>query len=464
LALTLVCARGRVVGWARSRSHLQHRVTLALFDPERSESPTLLVAAVLLVASAWLFLGVLEDVLSGDPLVQFDHAVFSSLQGLRTAWVDGLMVAITEVGSVRVAVPVIGAVALLLAAKRCWRTLAYWFAAVGFAQVLVWALKLSVGRARPSPIYAGIEQYSFPSGHATSAIVLYGFLAFLLARGRSARFKAVVSAMAAGLALLIAFSRLYLGAHWFSDVLAGLSVGLGWVALLAIAYTHHVREDNLRTPALAITSLGVLVLASALQIGTQHDIDVARYGVRPHAMPTLLGHWPEAGWRTLPAYRIELGGDAEEPLALQWAATEPQLLKTLDDVGWRTAPPWTLQSSLLWLLPNPPIEQLPVLSKLNQDVPQKMVLTRTVDAQSRLVLRLWPSGHVVAPRTADHATPLWLGMVSIERLQHPAAVFTIARTDPNFGVAVNELGKDLAGKAPSLVWHEQRGVPLLLVW
>ena len=464
LAPVIVRARDRVVLWARSKPHLQHRVTLALFNPERAESPALLAAAVLLVAGAWLFLGVLEDVLTGDPLVRFDHAAFTSLQSLRTPWVDGLMVAITEVGSVRVAVPVIGAVALLLAIKRCWRTLAYWFAAVGFAQALVWVLKLSVARTRPSAIYAGIEQYSFPSGHATSAIVLYGFLAFLLLQGRSARWKVAGSAFAAGLILLIAFSRLYLGAHWFSDVLAGLSVGLAWVSLLAIAYTHHVHETRLRTSSLAITSLGVLLLASAIQIGTQHATDVVRYLPQPAPVPTLLDNWLNTGWRTLPAYRTELDGDVEDPLVLQWVATNTDLIKALAGAGWTVPPRWTLKDSLLWLLPHPPIEKLPVLPKLNRDAPPALTLSKVVDAQSRLVVRLWLSGREGLAPSSGQPKKIWLGTVTLERLIHPATAFTIARTDPDTVSALRALEKDVASRSLARAWRARGSQQVLLVW
>jgi muconolactone delta-isomerase len=72
-----------------------------------------------------------------------------------------------------------------LAWKRCWRTLAYWLTAVGFAQALVWTLKMTLERARPMAMYDGADRFSFPSGHAASSIVLYGFLAFLLAHGKS---------------------------------------------------------------------------------------------------------------------------------------------------------------------------------------------------------------------------------------------------------------------------------------
>ena len=182
--------RDRLVHWASARAGLVPRVIVSLLDPQSAESPGLLIAAVVLLGGAWLFLGTLEDVVSRDSLVVFDQAVFTTLQGLRTEWVDRVMVAVTEIGSAAVAIPVIVVAAIVFAVTRCWRTLGYWLGAMVFAQALVWILKATLERARPTAIYSGFEQFSFPSGHAASSIVLYGFLAFLLARGRSSDHEA----------------------------------------------------------------------------------------------------------------------------------------------------------------------------------------------------------------------------------------------------------------------------------
>lgn len=199
--------------------------SLALAGAISSRLLVLLVAALLLLGGAWLFLGTLEDVVSRDSLVVIDRTVFMTLQRLRTEWVDSLMVAVTEIGSAAVAIPVIGVAAIVFGVKRRWRTLGYWLGAMVFAQALVWILKATLARARPTTIYSGFGQFSFPSGHAASSIVLYGFLAFLLARGRSSITKLVIALAAAVMILLISFSRLYLGAHWFSDVLGRLGFG-----------------------------------------------------------------------------------------------------------------------------------------------------------------------------------------------------------------------------------------------
>lgn len=273
--------RNRVVAWARASHGVVQRVARSLLDPARPESPGLLVAAIVLLGGAWVFLDILEDVVTRDSLVQLDQRVYLALQTFRSGWVDNVMITITELGSATVAIAVIASVSLVLAWKRRWRTLAYWLSAVGFAQALVWMLKMALQRARPMAMYDGTDAFSFPSGHAASSIVLYGFLAFLLARGTGFWTRLAVVLPAAGLVGMIAFSRLYLGAHWLSDVLASLSLGAAWVALLSIVYTQHLRHEQLPVRALSIAACGALVLAGTVVVVTHHAIDAVRYAPRP---------------------------------------------------------------------------------------------------------------------------------------------------------------------------------------
>ena len=97
-------------------------------------------------------------------------------------------------------------------------------------------LKATLRVSRPIAIYQGWSAFSFPSGHATVNTALYAFLAFLIARELPPRGRPVIVGAAALLAGAIAFSRIYLGAHWLADVLAGITLSLTWVGILAIAY------------------------------------------------------------------------------------------------------------------------------------------------------------------------------------------------------------------------------------
>ena len=454
--------RDRLVAWARPRTGVLPRVALSLLDPARPESLGLLVAAVMLLGGTWMFFGVLEDVVSRDPLVQFDHVVFTVLQKLRTGSVDAAMIAATELGSAMVAIAVIAAVSVVLAWKNCWRTLVYWLTAVVFAQALVWILKLTLERVRPMAMYEGADRFSFPSGHVASSIVLYGFLSFLLAHGKRPKVRLTITLLATGLVALIAFSRLYLGAHWLSDVLASLSLGTAWVALLSIAYTQHVRIERLPARALSFSAFGALILAGAAMTVTHHATDTARYATLPSISSVILADWRVDGWERLPARRTEVDGDHEEPLSVQWAGTADQIVQTLEAVGWRRPPPWTLRTTLLWLLPSSTVGKLPVLAKFHRGESPTISLEKELDSSLRVVIRLWPTSYRVVAAN-DLPVTLWIGMVTLERLEHPAGMVTLAMTDQDFGNPTAQLSQSLQAQGVRLNIKRRDTRALLLV-
>ncbi len=125
---------------------------------------------------------------------------------------------------------------------------------VGLAVTLIGAggtdfvMKTLIGRARPGdPIRSLIENdSSFPSGHATFSIALYGFLTYFLCK-HYPKYSALFVTLGTILILLIGFSRLYLGVHWSSDVIAGFSLGGLWL-LIGIEITKRFR-DTFSPPA-----------------------------------------------------------------------------------------------------------------------------------------------------------------------------------------------------------------------
>ena len=109
--------------------------------------------------------------------------------------------------------------------------------AVGGQFVVADLVKAIVQRPRPDihPL-TGFSGTSFPSGHATAAAATYMACAFLLSRRRSLNTKAMLVGLAAGIAASVAATRVLLGVHWFTDVLAGLAVGWAWFAVCSIAF------------------------------------------------------------------------------------------------------------------------------------------------------------------------------------------------------------------------------------
>ena len=118
--------------------------------------------------------------------------------------------------------------------RRDWRPLALLTAAVAGAAGLYNIVKLLAGRPRP-PAAIWIGHYtgaSFPSGHATQATAVYAMLAIVLGTGLSFRKRAILWSAAALIVLIVGASRIYLGAHWLTDVLAGYALGATWAAIV----------------------------------------------------------------------------------------------------------------------------------------------------------------------------------------------------------------------------------------
>lgn len=394
---------------------------------------------MLLAGSTWLFLGVLEDVISRDPLLQVDLIVWRVLQDLRPSWPDGVMTVLSELGDAAVVVPVVLVVLAWLIWHRLWRTALYWLAAVGGAEVIVKLLKLVLHRARPNPFAAGIESFSFPSAHATLAMVAYGFLAFLLCEDQRHRTRVAILLTATIAVTLIAVSRLYLGVHWVSDVVAGLSLGLGWVAVLAIGYSLRKNQPIGSTRLMGIVVI-TLLAGATLHIVRQHKADVALYEPARHVGRMTAAQWHSDGWRTLPAGRVAVVGRIDEPFSVQWAGSSAAIGSALEAAGWqmaRSGPPWRP-----WAAPGAVALKfhdgaLPAMTFVQSDAALPDTLT---------VLRLWPGGYDIerpgGPPGDRGDVPVWVGTLTRERA--PAAwpwTFSVPSVDGDFTSPASAFGQ-----------------------
>jgi undecaprenyl-diphosphatase len=224
---------------------------------ERLEAGTVIL--VLLVAGAlWAFLAIAGEVREGETAA-FDRWLLLALRDpadpanpLGPLWLREVGRDLTALGGVAVLTLLTVAVAAWLALRRLWGATWLLLASVGGGIVVSTLLKLTFERARPDLVPHGshVSSASFPSGHSMMAAVVYLTLGVLLARVEPRRrTKAYVLSVAVILTLLVGVSRVYLGVHWPTDVLAGWSIGAGWALLCWLVARWLQRRGAVETDA-----------------------------------------------------------------------------------------------------------------------------------------------------------------------------------------------------------------------
>lgn len=241
MLLVLACFAGDLA-WRWNRR--QHAAALSLGNP-----PVVIrgrTTIVLLVATASLFatLAATVGVGTGGWLSQFDAMLASALHSHMQETVLLAVAAVSHLGDVWSVTAAAFVMLLVLLMRREWRLAAVWTIALAGIMPINGTLKSLFQRTRPLHDNNIIVEngWSFPSGHAFGAMVLYGMLAYVLIQLLPARWHRVVIAFAVAMTGVIGLSRIVLQVHYFSDVMAGYVAGLTWLlACIALAEWWRLR-------------------------------------------------------------------------------------------------------------------------------------------------------------------------------------------------------------------------------
>lgn len=211
--------------------------------------PHILMALIIAAGALFGFGKILTEVLEGESravdefiLLKMRDAVDPS-NPWGPGWLEEMMRDITALGGTAILTLVTLSTVIYLVAKQKRGQALYLFCAVSSGMVLSNLIKMGIDRPRPELVPHGSIVYlpSFPSGHSLISAVVYLTLGALLAEVHSARrMKYYFMGLASVIVILIGVSRVYLGVHWPSDVLAGWMMGLAW-ALLFWAANHYIK-------------------------------------------------------------------------------------------------------------------------------------------------------------------------------------------------------------------------------
>ena len=218
----------------RRRLSFLSRFLASRLDPQSYVGLHLTISLVLAAAAIWASSALLDAVLDNATLVRFDIALDAWVHSHVTP--TGIIVsrAISDAGSPAM-MTVIGIIGVIVLIARGRPTmLATWIAVFGGGWILERVLKIVVHRTRPAftPTRASEFTTSFPSGHAMMCVMGIGMLVYVVfvPRPVAKPWRELLVGLAASIVLAVGISRVYLGAHYPSDVLGGYAFGIGWLA------------------------------------------------------------------------------------------------------------------------------------------------------------------------------------------------------------------------------------------
>jgi len=204
-----------------------------------------LVAAFATFGAATVYDAVTEN----DGVAGLDKPILHAAVSIRSPWLNEVATLYTDVGGT-VVMPIIAIAAILLLAlrRKSWTPVIIIAGAAIGSLLMTIAGKDLIGRARPALVYA-VPPYehspSFPSGHTLNATVIAGAIVYVLLLRENTRWKrALTIAVGALFAFTIGLSRMYLGHHWFTDVLAAWMLGLAWLALVITAHRLYLTAKS----------------------------------------------------------------------------------------------------------------------------------------------------------------------------------------------------------------------------
>lgn len=440
--------------WTRAHPRLG-RYAAALIDPNRPESPSLAMLAVWLLAISWIWATLLAALLANGGPLAFDHHVHSVMGTLRNPLADRLMAALAGLGDASVLGPAAAAALAYLLWRRRWMAAAHWLAAIVFGLVLTALMEAAVDMPRPP---TAPEGFGFPSVTVTMTTIVFGFFAVLIAREMPGRRRVWPYLLAGVVTTLVGFARLYLGAHWPSDLIGGTLLGFLWVLLLGIAYRSHVARSFWMRP-MAWLFYGVFAAAAIWHVPRATDRLLERFAAPVPSTVMAGADWWQDDWSTLPAQREESDAQRRWPLDIQVAGPLPPLRAALEAQGWR------VQAQADWVAAIGLLDddiagiRQPVLpASLDTHAESLLMLHPGARAGEQYALRLWP-----APVKLADGTPLWLGSTQTLQLSRPFDIASVWRPQPHDGRAHEAVQQALAGFDTLEQPHPGNGVMVLRV-
>lgn len=422
-----------------------HWFTQLLRNPQHEEDHQQLMRAVFAIIFFLLFLMLTIAIITKAGLIShFNLPYYNLLQSLHVRSINNLMIAITILGSYKVMLSIAVCVFAWLVWKRQWWAALHWFAVIFLTGMTLLAFKFFVYSPRPPLALMSDSTSSYPSIHATLSTVVFGFLAIFTADQLPQGRRSPCYMTAITLTLLISFSRLYLGAHWLTDVIGSIFLGMTWLLLCALSYRRHNLEPISLKSFLPFVVIITLIIWPVY--GYLHFQKATNEYFPPWPIETVtLQNWWQNNPDKTPLYSTSRLGHPSQPLNVQWLGYLVDIEQTLQRAGWEShVANFNLNDTVNRLMPNKNHGQLPLMPILYHNRSPVLFFTKSQGADQPMVtLRLWQSDIMVN----DGEIPLWVG--TIDYYKPSNKLINLHKPEPQIPItgAVIELTKLLDNSA-----------------
>lgn len=394
------------------------------FDASEPFGLRLTVGTLLSLIFLWFFLSIVEDLIARDALVLADLRLMSLVQLFRSPHLNTSMAFFTYLGNWQIVGAGAGLIAVYLALTRQWHwALALLVSIVG-GEILVWLGKTGFARPRPDLVNALIpaQGLSFPSGHAFVAVSFYGLVAwYAIDRAKTWKAKISIAFLAAMVIFAIGFSRIYLGVHWPSDVLASLALGTAWLAVVVTSVSvasASAKETSTypRRPWVGpVAVVFCVVWVGIVAVFNYAHPLAARTPPEQIAIALSEKDFPASLFAVAPRSSEDIVGRTMEPINVILVGLEADMVKAFTEAGWEPTDSISIGSSwrmLIAELHNRPPPRAPGLPTFWHGQPNRRGYQRLDprgSGRERHHLHIWDTAFRIA------GTPVWLGTVHYDK-------------------------------------------------
>ncbi|KPJ67462.1 MAG: hypothetical protein AMJ43_04190 [Coxiella sp. DG_40] len=408
-----------------------HWITRILTDPRHPENHRQLILAVYTIIAVFLFILILTNVLSNGIFTTLNSPIYHLLRSLRTNIIDDVLIPFTILGSKEVMITSAGLILIWLIVNRYWRTAVHWLLMVLLCSASITTFKSLFPLPRPGNLLHSPIDASFPSGHTCLTLGLIGFLGTLIAQELKPGYRRIPYYIIALVTGLVAFSRLYLGVHYLTDVVGGIFLAITIILLTTVSYRRS-NIPHILPYKFFMTSLTIF-LSVWLVFGI-YDFNRVRHDYTLY-WPTCtitFDTWQQHTAKCIPLYRINRLGHPIDSFNIEWIGNLSDIQQKLTKQGWQYHESTLTLIGLVKRLGNQ--YHLPLLPQTYQNQYPVLMMTKN-NGNKAIILRLWKSNIYIK----NINTPFWLGVLDYRYPTHKLFIIKLPQAKELFPDATHEL-------------------------